>query len=444
MQLQLSTEFASILNGKNVYCGFSGGADSLTLLLLLSEAREAFHFSLNAVHFEHGLRGRAGVEDSLFCQDFCKSNDIPFTCISLNVPDHIKTGEGIEAAARRLRMDYWKKLPENSIVALGHNADDLTENLFLRLMRGSNVSALTSLSEYNETERVAIIRPLLRYRRSGIEQFLKGRGLQWRTDATNLESDYGRNFLRNIILPELYAKFPYGKDGISRSLRNLQFDAEFIDNYAATYYQSMNPELRNSWLNLPQAVFCRIFRLFLNEKTGRNIIVGHKLLRRFESMINNPPGQGFSQLIITDYPDFSLYIDSISVFFVDLRKKEPVFWDLFKDESVNFSNYTLKVSVNPVGKGDGIKNAVFDSVSLKMPFIIREAQPGDKMTAFGRKSPESVNKYLSEANIPAPFRKSYPVLCNADGEIIWIPGVKRSGKYPARDSNFLMISCEKF
>ena len=106
MQLQLSPEFASILNGKNVYCGFSGGADSLTLLMLLSEAREAFHFSLSVIHFEHGLRGRAGVEDSLFCQDFCQKSGIPFTCISLNVPEHIRQGEGIEAAARRLRMDH--------------------------------------------------------------------------------------------------------------------------------------------------------------------------------------------------------------------------------------------------------------------------------------------------------------------------------------------------
>jgi len=440
MQLQLSPEFASILNGKNVYCGFSGGADSLTLLMLLSEAREAFHFSLSVIHFEHGLRGRAGVEDSLFCQDFCQKSGIPFTCISLNVPAHISQGEGIEAAARRLRMDHWKKLPEKSVVALGHNADDLTENLFLRLMRGSNVSALTSLSEINETEGVVIIRPLLRHSKQQIEEYLKGRGLQWRTDATNLESEYGRNFLRNKILPELYAKFPYGKDGIARSLKNLQSDAKFIDDQAIKYYQTMKPELRESWLNLHQAIFCRVFRLFLSEKIGSNVIAGHQLLTRFESEINHPPGQGFSQLIITDHPDYSLYISSKSVFFIDLRKIEPVFWDPDHSKSVVFSGYMLKICENDMGKGDGVKIAVFDKKSLKFPLKLRQALPGDKMTAFGRTTPDSLKKYLSEANIPAPLRDSYPVLCDDSGEIIWIPGVKRSDKYPARDSDLLTIS----
>ena len=440
--MQISSEFASILHGKNVYCGFSGGADSLTLLLLLSEAREAFSFSLQVIHFEHGLRGRASVEDSLFCQEFCHNAKIPFKCISLDVPNHMQSGEGVEAAARRLRMEHWKKLPENAIVALGHNADDLTENLFLRLMRGSNVSALTSLSEYNETEGVAIFRPLLRYQRTEIEDFLKGRGLQWRTDSTNLESDYGRNFLRNKILPELYAKFPYGKQGIARSLKNLQFDADYIDQQAATLYQSMNPELRASWLDLPKAIFCRVFRMFLSERIGKNIIAGHQLLDRFESEINNPPGQGFSQLIITDNPDFSFYISTESVFLVDHRKKEPVVWDPEQTDSIEFSGYSFKFSKKHLGKGDGIKIATFDSQTLPTPLTIRQTCPGDKMTAFGRKTPDSLKKYLSEANIPIPFRGSYPVLCDASGEIIWIPGVKRSDKYPTRDSNFLTISFE--
>ena len=64
------------------------------------------------------------------------------------------------------------------------------------------------------------------------------------------------------------------------------------------------------------------------------------------------------------------------------------------------------------------------------------------MTAFGRKTPDSVKKFLSEANIPAPFRDSYPVLCDASGEIIWIPGVKRSDKSPAQTSGYLTITFE--
>lgn len=441
MKLELSSEFASAVKGKNLYCGFSGGADSLTLLQLLKDAEEVFLFHLHAVHFEHGLRGRASVEDSEFCQKICAELNIPFTCVPLNVPGNMLPGEGIEAAARRMRLNYWKQLPENSIVALGHNADDLTENLFLRLMRGSNVSALTSLSEVVECEGVTIIRPLLRYSRTSIENFLQGRGLQWRNDATNAESDYGRNFLRNKILPELYAKFPYGKEGINRSLKNLLFDAQYIDNQAETVYNDINPLLRENWLKLPPAIFCRVFRLFLSEKIGKNVIAGHQLLTRFENVINDPPGQGFSELIITDYPDYSLYIDKTNILFVNHKKMEDFVWDPGISPVIKFAGFTFKFTFNASGKGDGVNFSVFDNSLLEsFPLILRQVRAGDKMTAFGRKTAESVKKYLSEANIPAPLRESYPVLCDSSGEIIWIPGVKRSHKYPARNSGFFSIS----
>lgn len=443
MELSLSAEFASILHGKNVFCGFSGGADSLTLLLLLSEAEKAVHFTLHAVHFEHGLRGRAGEEDAQYCMEFCKQQNIPFTCISLNVPENICQGEGIEAAARRLRMNHWKQLPDDSVVALGHNSDDMIENLFLRLMRGSNVSGLTSLSEFSENEGVAIIRPLLTYSRQKIESFLKGRGVKWRTDATNLQSDYGRNFLRNQILPALYEKFPYGKNGILRSLKNLCSDAQMIDSQAESFYHSMDLSLRSSWLMLPQAILCRVFRLFLSQKTGKNIIVGHQLLNRFEKVIADPPGQGYSELQLTDLPDFSLYIGQDDLYLVDHKKNESVSWFPENDVIIDFSGYRFQTGKKQIGKGDGIENAAFDVKSLALPLKIRCVDSGDKMTAFGKKTPVSVKKFLSDAGIPAPLRENYPVLCDASGDIIWVPGVKRSNKYPARNSNFILLSFKK-
>ena len=42
------------------------------LLLLLNEVKEAFSFSLQAVHFEHGLREKESIDDSRFAEQFCK------------------------------------------------------------------------------------------------------------------------------------------------------------------------------------------------------------------------------------------------------------------------------------------------------------------------------------------------------------------------------------
>ena len=144
----LPAEILSLLPGKTVYCSFSGGADSLALLLFLKEWSRRISFSLEAVHFEHGFRGADSLADARFCHAICEREKIPFQLFRINVPKHRLKGEGDEEAARRMRLDYWHKIvrnPGNSLIAVGHHADDRIENVLLRLFRGSNASGLSSM-----------------------------------------------------------------------------------------------------------------------------------------------------------------------------------------------------------------------------------------------------------------------------------------------------------
>jgi tRNA(Ile)-lysidine synthase len=50
---------------------FSGGADSLALLLLLWAHWPARRARLAALHFDHRLRGRASTDDEKFCAGVC-------------------------------------------------------------------------------------------------------------------------------------------------------------------------------------------------------------------------------------------------------------------------------------------------------------------------------------------------------------------------------------
>ncbi|MBO4527969.1 MAG: 7-cyano-7-deazaguanine synthase, partial [Victivallales bacterium] len=47
-----------------VFVGFSGGADSTALLLLLAQAG----LDMTAVHFQHGIRGDAAETDAVWCE----------------------------------------------------------------------------------------------------------------------------------------------------------------------------------------------------------------------------------------------------------------------------------------------------------------------------------------------------------------------------------------
>ena len=422
------------LKGKTVYCGFSGGPDSLALLLLLHEAEADSDFTLKAVHFEHGLRGRAGEEDAEFCRRFCGERGIPFACVSLHVPENRLDGESIETAARRLRLNYWKMLPKGTVVTLGHQSDDVAENLFLRLMRGANVSGLTSLSFLSEMDGILFFRPLIGFSREDILNLLRGRGLQWRTDATNLESEYGRNFLRNRIFPALYEKFPYARGGVARSIKNLTEDAEFIDTEAVKRFAAMNPSKRNDWISLPNALFCRVFRLFLEREAGTQIIAGHDLTERFREMIQNFPENNFSELQITGFPDFSLFIGNMDIVFVDRRIPDQVFWNYQEKSAIVWGKYRFQYDSRMGGQGDGIETTVFDSEDLPKTLLIRQVRPEDRMIPFGRKNEVAAAKLLSSGKVPAPLRFFCPAVCTPDGSILWIPGVRRSNRHPAREN----------
>ena len=52
--------------------GFSGGADSVALMMLLLPAIRAKRIRVEAVHVNHGLRGTESDDDERFCYEFCK------------------------------------------------------------------------------------------------------------------------------------------------------------------------------------------------------------------------------------------------------------------------------------------------------------------------------------------------------------------------------------
>ena len=58
--------------GMRIVVGLSGGADSVALLLLLSEYREKGQIEVEALHVHHGIRGETADRDQAFCEAFCR------------------------------------------------------------------------------------------------------------------------------------------------------------------------------------------------------------------------------------------------------------------------------------------------------------------------------------------------------------------------------------
>ncbi len=98
-------------------------------------------------------------------------------------------------------------------IATGHTLDDQAETVLMRLIRGTGMRGLGGiypriLVEHEDGEgRGEIIRPLLPFRRSELQQYLSDLKQPWREDPTNADSRFTRNRVRKLVLPLLEHEF---------------------------------------------------------------------------------------------------------------------------------------------------------------------------------------------------------------------------------------------
>ena len=203
----------------------SGGMDSMALLDLYVKNGQ----DLVVINVEHGIRGKTSLRDSEFVKNYCAERNIPFLGFSVNAPLYAKEkGVSVEVAARVLRYGIFRKLLDDGTVdriALAHHADDNTETVLMRILRGTGIGGLQGIRDSAE-----FIRPLLSYSRAEIIAYVKENVLPYVEDESNFDSVYTRNFLRNEIIPLLKKRYP----DLNASFARLAENAAEVENYLST------------------------------------------------------------------------------------------------------------------------------------------------------------------------------------------------------------------
>lgn len=175
---------------------FSGGADSLALLLLLWSHWPERRRHLRALHFNHRLRGRASAGDATFCAAVCAALGIRF------VGEEWRDAHAgaSEAEARSARMAFFDR--HARALWLGHQQDDIAETMLMRLARGSGTAGLAAPRPVSATAGGRVhLRPLLTLKKSELVAALRAAGIRWREDGSNARGYFFRNRVRHEVLP---------------------------------------------------------------------------------------------------------------------------------------------------------------------------------------------------------------------------------------------------
>ena len=240
--------------GQSAVVGYSGGLDSTVLLHAAKRASVAFGLGLSALHIHHGLSPNANTW-AVRCGEVCQAMDIPLVVTEVIVPE--RSGEGLEAAARRVRHKALAEHPADWIL-LAHHADDQAETILHNLLRGTGVRGAAAMPEF----RGRVLRPLLAVSRETIEEYGQARHLKWIEDESNSDTRYTRNFLRREILPAISLRFPGAGEQLAAAALRFGEASELLDELALI-------DLRGSASGFPQRL--GLFRE-LSDARARNLL----------------------------------------------------------------------------------------------------------------------------------------------------------------------------
>jgi tRNA(Ile)-lysidine synthase len=176
----------------------SGGPDSLALLLLAAAARPG---AVEAATVDHALRPEARAEAEGVAA-ICGRLGVPHQILTARWNDRPTTAIQERARSERYRLlGYWAEERGLGALATGHHADDQTETILMRLNRGSGVRGLAGMRPRSIApgSNIRLVRPLLGWRRSDLEQICEDAGLEPVADPSNADDRFERVRIRRAL-----------------------------------------------------------------------------------------------------------------------------------------------------------------------------------------------------------------------------------------------------
>ncbi len=419
----------------------SGGPDSVYLLYGLLPFKDRLVIG----HLNHGARGRASEDDMKFVESLGRQLGIEVVAGRVHSLSHRgRTAAAFERRARDARRSFLLRMRADrgaAKVLLAHTADDQVETVLMRILEGAGISGLKGIPRRTAD---GIERPLLDTWREDILAHLRRRRIPYRTDRTNLDTRFERNWIRHVLLPLLERR--YGRAvrkrlfALGERFRELD---DFLEANARRWTKrNVRPGAdagastrcipRAAYRKLPAAVRKKIVQLVCFE--GLAIAPKERLL------------EAVDKVIVSENPSARLSLGRGAS--LSCRYGEAVFRSA---ATPGASAFTAGVSgESGAGLGElvvraveekptlarlrrlaaGEKAAVFDADAISGPLAVRPLRPGDRIRPFGSAGEKKVKEVLIDRKVPRDSRWGHPAVCDASGEIVWIPGVVRSSIAP--------------
>ena len=381
--------------GDRVICAVSGGADSVALLFAMYLLKDQLGITLEAAHYDHGLRGRESEEDAAFVRTLCDRYDIPLHEASGKV---VAGPKGLEAAARDARYAFLRSLP--GTIATAHTADDNAETVLMHLVRGTGLKGLGGITPVAGK----VVRPMLGITRQEVEAFLEEYCLSSRLDSSNCSDRFLRNRLRHRVMPVLREENPRLAVSVSAMALRLRQDEDLI--------RSLLPEQMpgvKALREMHPALCSRLLERFLRESGVTEPDQSHIAQARSLVFSENPSARAAFPGGVTLAREYDRLV---------VLPREEALEELLLEDRLVLPQ--LGLTVTATREEVPVSGPLAFTVAVSGPIRVRSRLPGDTIRLGG--GTKSLKKLFIDKKIPASQRARIPVVADDKG-VLGIYGI---------------------
>lgn len=454
---QTIIKHSMVETGEKVTIALSGGPDSVFLLHALKNLQKELSIELSAVHIHHGIRQKEADRDCSFCENLCKSLNIPIFIKKLDIPKIAKeTGCSFEEAGHWERLKAYKESRihfKAKYTAVGHTLNDTAETLLMHLVMGAGKEGLAGIYPVIG---YFLIRPLIELKKEEILSYLYNSQIEYMQDHTNQDNTMLRNRVRNLLIPLLEKEFnPLIIDSLARTASIFQEESAYFDEVVSACWDSyVNSSMHKISLDLREVdsfhpcILKHLLRKMVKTVKGDLKNISHHHTNNIYNLLKKDSGSSillpeglkaekeYQRLIIKRADlDEPPSLSPLNITFPGVYHSKE--WELIiKGEIID--TFSPKTEDNPT-----IIYLNYDECS-DASFVVRQRKNGDRMQPLGMSGSKKVKDIFIDEKIPRRDREKTPIF-EYKGVIVWIGGVKRSGflQVDSSTKRVLKLSIEK-
>lgn len=409
-------------SGDKIVLALSGGPDSMCLLDILLKLD--LNIKIICAHINHNIRIESDDEAD-FIKKYCLEKKVPleYTKFAKKSAD----SNFSENDLRKMRYNFLEQIINKhkaKYLFTAHHGDDLIETILMKISRGSNIKGYSGFQKETIKNNYTIIRPLITITKKDIEIYNKENKIPYFIDKTNFDDTYTRNRYRHIVLPFLK------NENNQIHLKYLKFSQELTKYYDYTNNQIIDEFKKRykdntldikDYTSLPSLFQEKMIELMLDKIYQDNI-----------NILNDKHVQAIKEIIVNTKPNLEISLPnniklikrynelSLQTCMIDTKN-----YCLELENEVTLPNNRQIIKVE---KSENTNNNYIrlNSKEIKLPLYIRNRRKGDKMTIKNMTSSKKLKDIYINCKLTKEQRDLQPVVVDANENILWLPGLRKS------------------